>query len=145
MEHTAFRVSPPWEEAQHDKWHCKAHGEYQEFTYRIDPAAKHFPQCEATDQGSEYRGRIDVLVIPGKVRLERIVEALTEGPRRAFRLSGGLQPGQRADITVIDPDAQWMVDPSEFLSKGRATPFEGKQVRGRIVLTLKDGEPVWQL
>ncbi|MBR5075858.1 MAG: dihydroorotase [Bacteroidales bacterium] len=85
------------------------------------------------------------LVIPGKVRLERIVEALTEGPRRAFRLSGGLQPGQRADITVIDPDAQWTVDPSEFLSKGRATPFEGKQVRGRIVLTLKDGEPVWQL
>ena len=85
------------------------------------------------------------LVIPGKVRLERIVEALTEGPRRAFRLSGGLQPGQRADITVIDPEADWMVDPSEFLSKGRATPFAGKRVRGRIVLTLKDGEPVWQL
>ena len=85
------------------------------------------------------------LVIPGKVRLERIVEALTEGPRRAFRLSGGLQPGQRADITVIDPEADWTVDPSEFLSKGRATPFAGKRVRGRIVLTLKDGEPVWQL
>ena len=85
------------------------------------------------------------LVIPGKVRLERIVEALTEGPRRAFRLPGGrVEPGAAADLTVIDPDAQWTVDPAEFLSQGRATPFAGMRVRSRIVLTLKDGEPVWQ-
>jgi dihydroorotase len=45
---------------------------------------------------------------------------------------------------VIDPDAQWTVDPAEFLSQGRATPFAGMRVRSRIVLTLKDGEPVWQ-
>ena len=85
------------------------------------------------------------LVTPGTVRLERIIEALTEGPRRAFRLSGSLRPGERADITVIDPDAEWTIDPAEFLSKGRATPFSGKRVRSRIVLTLKDGEPVYQL
>jgi dihydroorotase len=84
------------------------------------------------------------LVIPGKIRLERIVEALTAGPRRAFRLPGGLRPGERADITVIDPDAEWTVDPEGFLSKGRATPFAGMRVRSRIILTLKDGEPVYQ-
>ena len=85
------------------------------------------------------------LVIPGKVRLERIVEALTEGPRRAFRLPGGrVEPGAAADLTVIDPDAQWTVDPAEFLSQGRATPFAGMRVRSRIVLTLKDGVPVWK-
>ena len=79
------------------------------------------------------------------MRLERIVEALTEGPRRAFRLPGGrVEPGAAADLTVIDPDAQWTVDPAEFLSQGRATPFAGMRVRSRIVLTLKDGEPVWQ-
>ena len=52
--------------------------------------------------------------------------------------------GAAADLTVIDPDAQWTVDPAEFLSQGRATPFAGMRVRSRIVLTLKDGEPVWQ-
>ena len=84
------------------------------------------------------------LVLPGLISLERIVEALTEGPRRIFRLDGGLRPGERADLTVIDPDAAWTIDPAEFISKGRSTPFAGKPVRGRIVLTLKDGQPVWK-
>ena len=84
------------------------------------------------------------LVLSGKVRLERIIEALTSGPRNAFRLEGGLQPGARADLTVIDPEAAWTVDPADFLSLGKATPFAGKAVRSRIVLTLKDGQPVYQ-
>lgn len=84
------------------------------------------------------------LVLTGKVSLERIVEALTAGPRRAFRLSGGLVPGQAADLTLIDPDAAWTVDPADFLSLGKATPFAGKAVRGRIILTLKDGKIVYK-
>lgn len=84
------------------------------------------------------------LVLGGRIRLERIIEALTDGPRRAFRLPGGLRPGERADLTVIDPDAAWTVDPADFLSLGKATPFAGKAVRSRIILTLKDGQPVWQ-
>ena len=84
------------------------------------------------------------LVLPGKVSLERVVEALTSGPRAAFGLAGGLRPGERADLTVIDPDAAWTVDPADFLSLGKATPFAGKAVRSRVILTLKDGEPVWQ-
>ena len=84
------------------------------------------------------------LVLTGKVSLERVVEALTAGPRRAFRLAGGLLPGAPADIVVIDPDAAWTVDPADFRSLGKATPFAGKAVRGRILLTLKDGKPVYQ-
>ena len=87
------------------------------------------------------------LVLPGIVSLERVIEALTSGPRTAFRLgspAAGLQPGAPADLTVIDPDAAWTVDPADFRSMGKATPFAGKPVRSRIVLTLKDGVPVWQ-
>lgn len=84
------------------------------------------------------------LVLTGKVSLERVVEALTAGPRRAFRLAGGLLPGAPADLVVIDPDAAWTVDPADFRSLGKATPFAGKAVRGRILLTLKDGKPVYQ-
>jgi len=83
------------------------------------------------------------LVLTGKLSLERIVEALTTGPRRAFRLDGGLQPGARADLTVIDPEASWTIDPADFLSLGKATPFAGAAVRSRILLTLKDGIPVY--
>ena len=84
------------------------------------------------------------LVLPGFIPMERVVEALTSGPRDAFRLPGGLRPGEAADLTVIDPDAAWTVDPADFLSLGKATPFAGKAVRSRIVLTLKDGMPVWK-
>ncbi len=85
------------------------------------------------------------LVLTGLVSLERIIEALTSGPRGAFRLPGGLVAGTAADLTVIDPDAAWTVDPADFLSLGKATPFAGKAVRSRIILTLKDGKPVWAL
>ena len=84
------------------------------------------------------------LVLTGKVSLERVVEALTAGPRRAFRLAGGLLPGAPADLVVIDPDSAWTVDPADFRSLGKATPFAGKAVRGHILLTLKDGKPVYQ-
>ena len=84
------------------------------------------------------------LVLNGMLSLERIIEALTSGPRSTFHLEGGLQPGARADLTVIDPEAAWTVDPADFLSLGKATPFAGKAVRSRIVLTLKDGHPVYQ-
>ena len=84
------------------------------------------------------------LVKTGRISLERLVEALTEGPRRAFRLDGGLAVGQAADLTVIDPEAEYAIDPSRFLSKGRSTPFEGMPVQGRILMTLKDGHIVYE-
>lgn len=84
------------------------------------------------------------LVLPGRISLERLVEALTAGPCRAFRLPCGLVPGAAADLTVIDPDAAWTVDPADFLSLGKATPFAGKAVRSRIIWTLKDGQTVFQ-
>ena len=84
------------------------------------------------------------LVRTGRIPLERLVEALTDGPRKAFRLGGGLREGEAADLTVIDLSDEYVIDPSRFLSKGRATPFAGMTVRGRILLTLKDGNIVYR-
>ena len=84
------------------------------------------------------------LVRTGRIPLERLVEALTDGPRKAFRLGGGLREGETADLTVIDLSDEYVIDPSRFLSKGRATPFAGMTVRGRILLTLKDGNIVYR-
>ena len=84
------------------------------------------------------------LVRSGRIPLGRLIEALTEGPRRAFRLNGGLAVGQAADLTVIDLEQEYAIDPARFLSKGRSTPFEGMRVHGRILLTLKDGRIVYK-
>ncbi|ROQ91094.1 dihydroorotase [Desulfosoma caldarium] len=51
----------------------------------------------------------------------------------------GLEPGSPANVTVIDPDAEWVVDPERFQSKGRNCPFRGWSVRGRAMMTVVDG------
>ena len=78
------------------------------------------------------------LVKPGILSLERLLEALVYAPRRRF----GLALGQ--DYTVWDLNAEYAIDPESFLSMGKATPFAGKKVAGRCVLTIRDGKPVYK-
>ena len=82
------------------------------------------------------------LVRTGRIGLGRLVEAMSESPRRIFRIGGGLEPGMPADITVIDLDKEYSIDSRSFLSMGKATPFDGWKVRGEVVMTLKDGKAV---
>ena len=84
------------------------------------------------------------LVLSGKLSLERVLEALTVSPRRIFRLPELMQEGSRADITIIDTSKEFTIDSSRFLSKGHSTPFDGMRVRGRVLMTLKDGRIVWE-
>ena len=83
------------------------------------------------------------LVLGGRISLERLLEALTDGPRKAFRLPGGLQPGAAADLVILDLDTPFTIDSGAFLSKGRSTPFDGWNVRGRVLKTLKNGRTVY--
>ena len=76
------------------------------------------------------------LVKPGVITLAQLVEALTTAPRQRFRLDGGLKVGDRAEITVFDLNAKSTVNPKDFLSKGRATPFEGWQVEAECQYTI---------
>ena len=84
------------------------------------------------------------LVLEGKLTLERLFDALCATPRRIFRLGGALREGERADLTVLDLNAGYTIDSSRFLSKGHSTPFDGMAVRGAVILTWKDGRPVWK-
>jgi dihydroorotase len=87
----------------------------------------------------------------GQVTLERLIEALTIGPARALNLEkwapgiGTLNIGAPADVTVLDPQREWTVDPWQFASKGRNTPLEGQTLRGVIVSTLFGGNVVNEL
>jgi dihydroorotase len=83
---------------------------------------------------------LTVLHHSGAVPLARIIEMLTIGPARAFSLPGGtLAEGSPADVTIFDPDREWLVDPAAFKSKSRNTPFSGWQLRGRVIKVLVAG------
>jgi dihydroorotase len=87
----------------------------------------------------------------GRLSLERLIEALTIGPVRAFNLDrqvpglGTLAVGAPADLVLIDPAAEWTVDPADFASKGKNTPLAGQSLRGRVVATVYAGEVVHAL
>lgn len=84
------------------------------------------------------------LVREGVISLEKLLDLMCEAPRRIFGLEPALSEGSAADITVIDLNSRYTVDSSEFLSMGKASPFEGMEVYGRIKMTLKDGKTVWE-
>ena len=84
------------------------------------------------------------LVEPGIIGLERAVDLMSTTPARILDLpAGSLTEGGPADITIFDPKADWRVDSSAFVSKGRNTPFEGMHLRGRVKMTLCDGAIVY--
>ena len=86
---------------------------------------------------------LDRLVRPGHLSLSRLVELLTDGPARAFGLPGGtLRPGAAADVTLLDLEKVYRVEPREMRSKGRSTPFAGWELRGRAVGTFVAGRRV---
>ncbi len=83
------------------------------------------------------------LVRTGRMDLERLIEAMSTSPRRIFRLGGALEPGMPADLAILDLDNVFTIDSNTFLSKGRSTPFDGWKVRGKVLMTLKDGKAVY--
>jgi dihydroorotase len=85
------------------------------------------------------------LVEEGILSLESAVEKLSTAPARAFGLAKGtLAVGADADVVIIDPQAQWEVDPVKFRSKSRNTPFAGWKVKGLVLTTFVSGRVVFE-
>jgi dihydroorotase len=84
------------------------------------------------------------LVRNEELDLKLVLEKLTIGPARAFKLDAGtLAVGAVADVVVFGPNLRWTVDPREFASKGKNTPLAGLPVVGKVVATLVGGEVVY--
>jgi dihydroorotase len=83
------------------------------------------------------------LVEEGVLTLAAAIERLTSGPARVLGLpKGTLGVGADADIAVVDPTAEWIVDPTALYSRSRNTPFKDWRMRGRVVLTVVAGKVV---
>lgn len=84
------------------------------------------------------------LVKPGVLSMDRLVELLNGNAARRFGYGTPLAEGQPADLTVFDLDRPFTVDPKQFRSMGRATPFAGMELYGVCLLTMAGGEIVWR-
>jgi dihydroorotase len=78
------------------------------------------------------------LVKPGIMTLERLMEVMVDAPRKRFNLPLG------DDFSVWDLEAEYEIDPSEFVSLGKATTFNGWKVNGRCMATVCDGQVVYK-
>jgi dihydroorotase len=85
------------------------------------------------------------LVRPGHITLARLTELMSTTPAHILGLNKGrIAPGYDGDLVLVDRDAPWIVDSSHFASKGRNTPFDGRTLYGRVVMTIKAGRVVYQ-
>jgi dihydroorotase len=87
------------------------------------------------------------LVEPGVLTLEDAVSKLTAVPASIMQMerwgySAGLEEGSDANLVVFNPEFEWKVEPGEFQSRSRNTPFGGWDLKGKVVHTVLRGKPV---
>ena len=88
-----------------------------------------------------YTGLVKTGIIP----LERLLHTMTTAPRQRFGLPPvDLCEGSPADITVFDLNTSFTINPNQFVSMGRASPFAGMEAWGVCELTIVGGETVWR-
>jgi dihydroorotase len=93
-------------------------------------------------------GSLMKLVHQGDMEINLLISKLTAEPAKIignrFGKLGILAEGNTADITIFDPDAEWTVDISEFLSKGRNTPLNGAKLKGKVMAVIYNGNLVYK-
>ncbi|HYV97762.1 MAG TPA: dihydroorotase [Gemmatimonadaceae bacterium] len=115
--------------------------------HHYDEKEREFPEAPNGIVGLETALGVNIkyLVEPGILTLSELVDRMACAPARLFKLPGGsLAKGGVADVTVFDPVAKWIVDPAQFKSKGRNTPYGGHTLTGRAVATIVAGRTVFR-
>jgi dihydroorotase len=79
------------------------------------------------------------------ISLPKMIAMLTINPAKLLNLPiGNLSLGSAADITIMDPDREWIVDKNQFASLSRNTPFDGWKLKGKATTTIVAGKVVWK-
>ena len=92
-------------------------------------------------------GCVMSLVHNGEIDLPTLISKLSCEPAKIIGRDGELgtlKAGSPADITIFDPEREWVVDSGMFVSKGKNTPFEGYQFKGKVMATIVDGKVVYR-
>ena len=116
--------------------------------------APHTPEEKAQDIWSAPAGMVTVeTMVPvvidavnkGRINWNKLAEILSEAPAKMFGLypsKGSLEVGTDADITIVDPDVEYVMDQNRLHSKTKLSPFDGRQMKGRPVCTIVRGTTV---
>lgn len=109
--------------------------------HHIDDKSKEFDAAEFGISGLETTLSLVLkLVEEGFLTLKQLIEKMSLNPSRILGISKGtLSQGADADITIIEPRKEFVVDSSKFLSKGKNTPFDGWHLKGAPVITISMG------
>lgn len=84
------------------------------------------------------------LLAKGVITPLKMAEIMSYNPAKVIGIDRGtLQVGKVADITIIDPNKEYVIDKNEFVSKGKNTPFDGKKVKGKVMTTIVNGKIVY--
>ncbi len=86
------------------------------------------------------------LVHSNKITLQKLTELMAANPADIFKIKdrGILKIGAFADITVVDPEKDWTVDPGKFKSKAKYSPYAGMILKGKVETTIVNGNVCWQ-
>ncbi len=147
-----FKVNPPLRSESHRRAVVEglADGTIDAIVTDHAPHTAEEKDCEFSLAPSGFVGLetalgavLTCLYHTGTVSLMTLIRAMTSTPARLLGLdSGDIAVGKEADITLIDLDKEWTVDPEDFYSRGKSTPFEGMILKGKAVATIVDGKLV---
>lgn len=84
------------------------------------------------------------LVKPGHITPMQMAAKMSYNPARVLGIDKGtLEVGKTADVTIINPEEEWVINPDDFVSKGKNTPFGGQKVSGKVKYTILNGKVVY--
>lgn len=85
------------------------------------------------------------LVLGGYLTPMQMAEKMSSRPAEILGLEkGDIRPGKPADLVIFDPDTTYRIDKNDFAGKAKNTPFDGREVTGKVRMTFVDGEPVYE-
>jgi dihydroorotase len=96
--------------------------------------------------GLAHAGKIDLVTLLSKLTFEPaqiIAGKRSRNHKAPMKALGTLAVGAVADVTIIDPEAEWTVNPEDFVSKGKNTPWAGCQLKGNVVMTIMNGKVIY--
>ena len=115
--------------------------------HSAEEKAKPLPEAPSGMVGLETSLALTLTALyhSGHMSLSDIIRKMTLNPACILRTSGGrVVLGCDADLTLFDPDEEWTIDPRQFKSKGRNTPFGGHKVKGRVKYTIVGGKVIYR-
>ncbi len=115
--------------------------------HHVDEKKKSMAEAPFGIVGSETAVALTItcLVEEGYLTPYQMAEKMSTNPARILKIDkGSLQVGKVADVTIIDPKAEYTIDASTFVSKGKNTPFHGRKVKGKVKMTIVDGTIVYE-